>query len=243
MKTIDFSYFIERYNAGEMDQNERVWFEKELEGNLSLRKEVLLRKRTDTILERKDIISLRTKLVSIEKSRRDELIKKGKLNSPRFRFAAVFTGLIIIGSLMFLSVRTESPSKIFKKYYQSYNNPGVTRSGESTFNSAIDYFNKGEFLKALEGFQAYLENNPGSSHIEFLSGISNMEIMRYRDAELSFIKVINKKINPYTVDANWYLAMCLLATDEKARAKEQLQKIINSGSIYKNKATKILRRL
>jgi hypothetical protein len=34
MKTIDFSYFVERYNAGEMDQNERVWFKKELEGNL-----------------------------------------------------------------------------------------------------------------------------------------------------------------------------------------------------------------
>ena len=30
MKTIDFSYFIERYNAGEMDDAEKEWFRNEL---------------------------------------------------------------------------------------------------------------------------------------------------------------------------------------------------------------------
>jgi hypothetical protein len=36
MKTIDFSYFIESFNAGEMNQAEKVWFLKELNGNESL---------------------------------------------------------------------------------------------------------------------------------------------------------------------------------------------------------------
>ena len=38
MKTIDFSYFIERYNAGEMSDAEKLWFEKELEGDKNLQK-------------------------------------------------------------------------------------------------------------------------------------------------------------------------------------------------------------
>jgi hypothetical protein len=38
MKTIDFSYFIERYNAGEMSSDEEQWFNKELIGNDMLRK-------------------------------------------------------------------------------------------------------------------------------------------------------------------------------------------------------------
>jgi len=38
MKTIDFSYFIERYNANEMSDAERTWFRKELDGNDQLRK-------------------------------------------------------------------------------------------------------------------------------------------------------------------------------------------------------------
>ena len=243
MKTIDFFYFIERYNAGEMDQPEMAWFQKELECNLSLQKEVLLRKRTDKILGRQDIVSLRKKMESIEMSRKENLVKKEKLASPRFQVAAVFTGLIIIWSLLFLSYRTESPVKIYQKYYRTYDNPGPSRSAEATYNEAIDNFNKGEFNKALEGFQTYLKNNPGSSQIEFLKGVSNMEINRFPDAELSFGNVLNKQINPYTVDANWYLAMCFIATKDKTRAKDQLYKIIKSNSIYKIEAIKILRHL
>ena len=69
MKTIDYSYFIEKYIAGEMEQTEKIWFEKELEGNESLQKDLLLRRKADVILERHDIVSLRNKLVSIEKAK------------------------------------------------------------------------------------------------------------------------------------------------------------------------------
>jgi TolA-binding protein len=243
MKTIDYSYFIEKYIAGEMEQTEKIWFEKELEGNESLQKDLLLRRKADVILERHDIVSLRNKLVSIEKARKDEMVKNEKLRSPRFRYAAIFTGLIIIGSIVILSYRTESPAEIYKKYYHVYDNPGYSRSAEANYNEAIDYFNKGEFRKALEGFQAYLKNRPESSQIEFLSGVSKMEIRSFPDAELSFKKVINKKINSYTADANWYLAMCYIATEDKVMARYQLRNIVKSESIYENKAKKILRHL
>ncbi len=246
MKTIDFSYFVERYNAGEMDQNERVWFKKELEGNLSLQKEVLLRKKTDFILGRQDIVSLRNKLASLEKARSVEKLEKGKLKSPRIRYAAIFTGLVVIGSLMFLSFRTESPTKLFNKYYQVYDNPGTSRSAEAaevaSYNEALKYFNTKQYSKALEGFKSCLDKG-GSPQLEFLSGISNMEINRYGDAEVSFDNVLGQKINPYTVDANWYLALCYLATADKVKAEEQLHNIIKSESIYKNKARKILRHM
>jgi tetratricopeptide (TPR) repeat protein len=243
MKTIDYSYFIERYNAGEMNQTEKAWFEKELEGNDSLQNEVTLRKRTDIILERYDIIALRNKLASLEKLRNAEIERKRKLKTPRFRYAAILTSLIIIGSLLFFSFNNQSPETIYKKYYQSYDNPGTSRSVESSFNEAIDYFNKGEFAKALEGFQAYLAKNPGSAQFEFLSGVSNMETRNFPDAESSFNKVINREINLYTYDANWYLAMCYIATHNKTLAKTQFYKISESESIYRNKARKILRHL
>ena len=55
MKTIDFSHFIERYIAGEMGEDEKQWFEKELEGNENLRSEVDLRKKTDLVLKNQNI--------------------------------------------------------------------------------------------------------------------------------------------------------------------------------------------
>ena len=71
MKTIDFSYFIERYNAGEMDEAEKEWFRKELQKNEMLRKEVELRSRTDAVLKNHDLMKLRSKLNAIEKQRRE----------------------------------------------------------------------------------------------------------------------------------------------------------------------------
>ena len=195
MKTIDFSYFIEKYNAGEMDQPEKAWFEKELEGNESLQKEVLLRKKADIILERHDIISLRNKLASIEKSRKEVLEKPLKLKTPRFRTAAIIAGLVVIGSLLFFSFKPQSPETIYQKYYQVYNYPGTSRSLGTSFDEAVGYFNKKEFGKALEGFQAYLKSNPGSVEYQFLSGVSYIEIRNFPDAELSFNKVINREIS------------------------------------------------
>jgi TolA-binding protein len=243
MKTIDYSYFIERYIAGEMDQTEKTWFEKELSGNESLQKELVLRQKAEAILKRQDIVSLRNKLVSIESARKAELLKNSKPNLPRFRYAAIIAGLVILGSIAFLSFRTESASEIYKKYYHVYDNPGPSRSSEATYNEAIDYFNKKEFHKALEGFQAYLKNKPESSQIEFLSGVSYMEIRNFPDAESSFHKVIDRKINSYTADANWYLAMCFIGTEDKVRAKLQLREIVKSESIYRSTAKKILRHL
>ncbi len=58
MKTIDFSYFIERYNAGEMNEAEKTWFQKELEENEKLRDEVDLRKKTDMVLKNHNVIHI-----------------------------------------------------------------------------------------------------------------------------------------------------------------------------------------
>jgi hypothetical protein len=80
MKTFDFSEYIERYNAGEMSDSQKKWFEKELEGNIILQNEVNLRKRTDEILENQNIISLRNKLSGIERRRKTDIQYK-RINS------------------------------------------------------------------------------------------------------------------------------------------------------------------
>ena len=64
MKTIDFSHFIERYIAGEMGEEERAWFERELLDNENLRSEVELRRKTDMVLKNQDVVSLRNKLIT-----------------------------------------------------------------------------------------------------------------------------------------------------------------------------------
>ena len=95
MKTIDFSYFIERYISGEMDEAEKQWFQKELKGNQKLRNEVDLRRKTDAILKNQDVINLRAKLNSIEKQRKAAVPVRKHGGPARWKSAAIFVGVEI----------------------------------------------------------------------------------------------------------------------------------------------------
>jgi len=247
MKTIDFSYFIERYLAGEMDEAEMQWFSKELEGNKELRKEVDLRRRTDAVLQNQNILNLRSKLAAIEKRRAEPTpVIPGRWSG--IKYAAALAVLIIAGSgiLMMLPSKMTGP-EIIEKYYRPYEAPSTTRSGTivsfEDYNTALEYYKIGDFRQAAVYFSKVLDREPDNMGTVLLDGISNYEIKNYPAAEGSFKKVIIDD-NSYFVDhAQWYLGLCYIQTGETLKAKDQLSIIDKSNSIYSKKARKILRAL
>lgn len=245
MKANDFSYFIERYNAGEMNEEEEKWFRKELEGNLKLREEVALRKHTDDILKKQDILSLRQKLAAIEKEREKKISPK---KSPAYlKYAAVLAVLVAIGSVAVFSGKNLSTEEIFTKYYTQYAPPTVQRAGTSVTNDdfalAIEYYNTHDYEKAAGLFNKVLKSNPGDMQSMLLKGISNFEFNRYPEAKQSFTNVISDNNNLFIETAKWYLALCYIRTDEREKALQQLEAIKNEGSIYKDDARKIIKKL
>jgi len=249
MKTIDFSYFIERYLAGEMDQAEKDWFIKELEGNKDLRKEVDLRRRTDSVLQNQNILNLRSRLAAIEKQRAEPLPEiSGTKRRTGIKYAAAIAILLIAGSsILMLRPRSLTGSEIIEKYYRPYEVPSTTRSGAivsfEDYNTALEYYNIGEFRMAAVYFSKVLGREPDNMGSALLNGISNYEIKNYPEAEGSFKKVINDD-NSYFVDhAQWYLGLCYIQTGETQKAKDQMSIVFNSNSIYSKKARKILRAL
>jgi len=152
MKTIDFSYFIERYNAGEMSDEEKKWFQKELTGNDKLRKEVNLRKSTDEVLKHQDVISLRNKLSVIEK-RSKESIPNSKSKKAAFaKYAALVAGLILVGSITFLPRKDISNEEIMNRYYETYEPTTAMRSGnyetDNKFALALELYNSHDYVNA-----------------------------------------------------------------------------------------------
>lgn len=247
MKTIDFSYFIERYNAGEMDEAEKQWFRKELKGNEKLRKEVDLRSKTDTVLKNQDLMNLRNKLNAIEKQRKEPIPVRKPTRTVNIKYAAAIAGFIIIGSIALLSNRKLSNDEILDHYYKPYEAASASRSGEMVKNTdysfALDYYKIRDYRNAALYFNKVLETDPGNMHSELLNGISNFEIRNYPEAQGSFLKVIAHNDNYYIDHAQWYLALCYLRTDEKMKALEQLAIIEKSKTIYRKDARKILRSL
>ncbi len=76
-----------------------------------------------------------------------------------------------------------------------------------------------------------------------LKGVSNFEEKKYPEAKQSFGKVIDDKNNLYIDQAQWYLALCYLNTNETDKAKQLFRIIGNEGGIYKKDAKKIIRGL
>ena len=248
MKTNDFSYFIERFNSGEMDEAEKVWFRKELDGNEKLRREVELRKKTDLILKGKDVMNLRNKLNSIENERKKKLPEIKPRKRHYFRYAAMVTGIAIIGSIALLLKGKPESDEIISRYYQPYEVTTISRSGNPAsgtddFRLAVEYYNVRDYRNAAVYFSRVLEDNPGDMRTELLKGISDYEIQNFPEAKGSFSRVIADNNNFYIDHAQWYLALCYIKTGETEKAVSQLAIIEDSRTKYRKEAKKILRYL
>jgi len=247
MKTIDFSYFIEKYNAGEMDDAEKQWFQRELEGNSSLHDEVKLRARTDMVLGNYASIQLRNKLRAIEKQRAEAIPSKNRRRQSPIRYAAVIALFILLGSLMLFSGKNLTAGEILERFYTPYEGIAASRSAENiaddNYKTALDYYNIHDYSTAAMFFSKVLEEDPGDMESTMLYGVSNFEEKNYPVAEQSFTSVVTNNDNFYIEDAQWYLALCYIQTNEKVKAIDQLTMIRDSGSIYSKDSRKILKKM
>jgi len=248
MKTVDFSHFIERYIAGEMGDDERQWFEKELDGNASLKAELDLRKRTDQVLRGRDVMSLRNKLTAIEKQRSEsEALPKKPVKPSLVRSAAVITILALLGSLYLFRTHNSGSDELLGRYYKVYEPPAGQRSGQVAenpdFTMALEFYNTNDFANAALFFSKVVENNPRDMQSVLLNGVSNFEEKRYPEAKKSFVTVIDDNNNLFIEAAKWYLALCYLKTSEAEKASVLLKNISDEDGIYSRDARKLLRSL
>lgn len=230
-----------------MSTEELQWFNKELEGNEKLRTEVNLRKRTDVVLENQSIISLRNKLAELEKQRAATVSEKGSGRPVYIRYAAVFSILVIVGCIALFNGRNLSSDEIMNRYYKTYEPATGQRSALSETNTdftlALEFYNTHDYAKAAVLFNKVVESNPKDMQSTLLNGISNFENNKYPEAKRSLGNVISDNDNLYVDQAEWYLALCYVKTDERDKAIQQLEMIRKEGGFYRNDAKKILRKL
>lgn len=248
MEKIEFTRFIERYLEGKMQPAEKRWFEKELHGNLWLRKELDLRKRTDSFVRNTEAIEFRKKLMQAEIAHRNTRPVKRALTSTAAQYAAIFAGLLIISSLIMMFSKGPNPSKLAEKYVASYE-PGTSSRAYSDvdgsdYYTALEFYNKGDYQNAILWFEKLAGVNDSENiRADFMLGVTRMKSEQYSEAISPLEKVVNHNDNLFIEQARWYLSICYLNTEDNEKAAKVLKEIADSESIYRKEARKSLRRI
>lgn len=239
---------IDRYLMEELDTEELVQFEEELATNPTLAMEVEMYREIDAALVETDVQLLRSKLEAIGKESNKEKQRAIWMPISRVAIATIAASLALILSIGgLLSRQTTSDTNLYNKYYQSYQTAGIVRSGNTTMDNtltvALQKFNAQEYESALALFQqviAYDQKNPVG---HFYSGVSYQETGRFTKAIEEYEIVIKDKDNLFVEQAEWYIGLCYLQTQERKKAYRQLDRISKSNSYYSKKADAIVRRL
>jgi tetratricopeptide (TPR) repeat protein len=247
MKTIDFNNFVERYLDNAMEAAEKAWFEKELSGNATLREELKLRRKTDEILLKSDLQSLRSKLtrISAEHSRKSSKHVQHKL----LKYAAMVAILVMTGSAIYFPNRKLGNEELFNQYFSiaPVAIESVSRSAEAypdnDFMLAVDNYRNGDYESAIDHFMQYTLLNQGYPELYMMIGNSYAEMEQYNEAGSSYRKVIDHNNNLYIEDATWLLGLCYLKTGDNNKARQQMALIASSESRYSKDAAVIVRRM
>ena len=163
------------------------------------------------------------------------------------KYAAVIAGIVVIGSIALFSSKNLTNEEIIDQYYKAYepitNQRSLMTESISDLDLAMEYYNAHDYRNAAFLFSKVVSNNPKDMQSTLLKGISNFENKEYPKAEQSFGNVIDDNNNLYIDQAEWYLALCYLNTNEIIKAKQLFEAIKKEEGIYKNDARKILRKM
>lgn len=248
---IDYDYYIQRYLDGEMQNDEKFWFNRELEDDVELQYLFDLYQAVDATLKDTEVIEFREQLMEVEQDyfdRGQQLEKVRPVKIYKFGLIAATVMLLIgVGWFLMRQFQPYDKEEIYAEYYEPYQVTMRVRSADTEIEKmlaeALNKYEAGDYASALPVFEYVLSQDSTKIGVHLYSGISNMEIYEYEDAEESFDKIIEHQNNLFIEQAEWYLGFCYLMTDNEDKAIEQFSEISESTSFYRKPAGEIVRKL
>lgn len=251
---------IEAYLGGDMPPEEIVLFEKELEENDALKKELDLYNKLNYHLGNKIIDdklpdNLYTKelnefLVSeeanqikknLEDAKNKYLVKKPSSKSKIYvRLAAAVILLLIISRIGFQLINT--PASLFNDYYNPNDLPSLVKRNDSQSNlyEGIIAFNNKKYDEAITDFEAYKRSEKEINTLMFLyQGMSYLELDE-NDKAIEAFKIVSTSNILDSSRGLWFEALVYLKAKDDLNAKKILEKIRSNSSNFKFKEAKEL---
>ncbi len=239
---------IDDYLQGLLIDDNLVQFEDELNDNQSLRNELNLQSEINDAIQEDDIMDLRASL--------GDIVKEEAKSNKQFRIisgnkakligaAASVAAVVSIGAFTF-NQKPSNFDEIYSNNYKPYDATGFVRSATTSMDVAalgVDLYNQQNYKNAIEKFKTVLDENKMHPMCNFYSGLSCQQLENYESAITFYSFVIQEKDNLYVEQAEWYMALCLLKTEEKIKGVKLINDIAESNSYYKQNAKELLRKI
>jgi len=237
---------IESYLAGTLSDSERRAFESELSDDLSLAEEVALHQKAQLHLSDKKRLEMRELVQTVGKEYAANQPSKAR-NVWFLRVAAAFLILLSVSSaywLMNLDETNRSEQELFADYYVPYPARHLQRTDPNaptdSVKIALDHYTNKEFVQASAQLEALLvKHNEPIFH--FYLGHCLLGMKQASMAIGHFESVVQEGNNYFVAQAEWYLALSLLANEQPDLAREALQRVaVNKGHSFHQEAGELL---
>lgn len=242
-------HLISKYLDGELNPLEARSFEEALSQDHELQEELDLYRDVDEALADTEVLELRAQLDEIHEELSPQIEKISRKSSRRVLRYAVAASVAVVISLGTYSLffKKVNDNKIVSQFYKPYDVTLVNRSANSELTNilgdALYQYDNGNYREAITLFEEILDSDPEMMASHLYSGISFFELKEYVKAGNSFHKVIDHNDNLYIEQAEWYLGMVYMLTDQKEKARQQFRDIKKSEGYYSDEAAKILKKL
>lgn len=240
---------FERYHDGNMTISEKEIFLRKLNEDLEFKKEFeLYNEITQCILNTKKDDAFIAAVKDAEKryfNSIDDIKSKHNKNYNFLFKAAATVAIIAISSFLLYFIFDSKPTnkELFAQYYTPIRVDEITRSTEDSTSSIKEGFiayQTGNYQNCLLILSSENETNELSTQVKLIKALSYLELGNYNNAENLLKQASEDYNNAFYDDCLWYLSLIYIKTDRSNLAIPILNKLVESKSVYNNKAEKIL---
>ena len=235
---------IESYLLGELSENDRRLFEKEMTQSKSLTAEVQIQKEIMDGIHTFGNQMLKDKLkdihVRVIDDRNESFTKKP--NYIKWVAIAATLALVIFFTFIFFDVNQQMDD-VFADHYVRKEISFSKRSGtiNETLTNAEGLYQAGDYNAVIVSLQNYLTQDPNNVQVYFALGCAQMQAKQYEDARHSFDRIL-KRSDPFIRDEIcWYAALNHIKLEEIEEAKNLLSQI--KAPPLREKADAVLQKL
>lgn len=241
---------IDRYYEGTLSQEEKLAFEKRLADEVTFAQEVALHKKIVAGLKASSRGNMLKKLQE-EDAKMEAYQPVAKTiplyggSSQKLYWAIAAGFILLLIPFVILYNQRQSSEQLFTQYFAPYSHQEGALPTDGPADQAMDLYKNQNYAQALPILDKMLGGKEGKeAAILFYKGNSHLALDHAEDAINSFEGVLALSPNPYTEEAEWYLALSYVKAAKKRKAKKLLEDIIKKQDHpYQKEARDLLTQL